>query len=350
MISPIAPLLADPAPRDARLSLAIDGGLTLPDGPVTVLAPRAGERFDPLPMARLQMVQGFRPDHDALVASGYSVYLTPPPAPTALVCVPRAKALAMALIAQAASGSELVLVDGQKTDGIDSIYKDIRARVEIAGNITKAHGRLFWFDPRGADLSDLRAAPGPVTTADGRVFQTGAGVFSADGVDPGSALLADALPADLPSHMVDLGAGWGYLSAQVLSRRGPEVVHLLEADATALDAARQNIPDPRAQFHWVDVTSFTPPPPVNGIVMNPPFHTGRAAQPALGQAFIAAAARMLTSRGHLWMVANRHLPYDPTLASLFAEVTILTQTPTFKVWHARNPRRGGARMASHSKG
>ena len=350
MISLSAPLLAEPAPRDARLALAIAEGLSLPDGPVTVLAPRAGERFDPLPMARLQMVQGFRPDHDALTASGYRVHLSPPPAPSVMVCVPRAKALAMALIEQAATGAELVLVDGQKTDGIESIFKDLRTRVAIAGNITKAHGRLFWFDPRGADLSNLRTGTDKITASDGRVFRTGAGVFSADGVDPGSALLAAALPAELPSHMADLGAGWGYLSAHVLSRSGPEVLHLLEADATALEAARQNIRDPRAQFHWVDATSFTPPTPVNGIVMNPPFHTGRTAQPALGQAFIAAAARMLTSRGHLWMVANRHLPYDAALASAFSEVAILTQTPTFKVWHARNPRRGGARGASHSKG
>lgn len=345
---PLLTLLADPAPRDARLSIALAEGLALPDGTITVLHPRAGEVFDPMDRTRLQMVQPFRPDHDALVAMGYSVSAEFRAAPTVLVCLPRAKTLALDLIAQAATTAALVMVDGQKTDGIESIFKLLRARVDILGNVTKAHGRLFWFDPRGVDLSDLRATLAPITAPDGRVFQTSAGAFSADGIDPASQLLADALPADLPAVMADLGAGWGFLSAAVLARSGVETLHMVEADAAALDMARQNVTDPRAVAHWADATTFTPPAPVNGVVMNPPFHTGRSAQPTLGLAFIAAAARVLSPRGHLWMVANRHLPYDVPLAETFAEVTLLTQTPSFKVWHARIPKRGKAKTPTRN--
>lgn len=95
-------LAADPAPRDARLTLAMAEGLVLPDGLVTVLRPRAAERFDPLDMSRLQVAQGFRPDHDALLAAGYDVAVAARPAPTVLVCLPRSKAEAFSLIAQAA--------------------------------------------------------------------------------------------------------------------------------------------------------------------------------------------------------------------------------------------------------
>ena len=333
--------LADPAPRDARLSIALDEGLSLPDGPVTVLHPRAGEHFDPLDRARLHMVQPLRPDHDALLAAGHTLHLTAPHAPTALVCLPREKALAQDLIAQAGQWAKLVLVDGQKTDGIDSIFRDMRARGPVDGWVTKAHGRLFWFDPAAMDLSGLSASVQQIADEKGRMFQTGAGLFSADGVDPASALLAQALPDELPARIADLGAGWGYLSAAVLDRTGPEVLHLVEANATALNAARANITDPRAQFHWADATTFDAGTSLGGIVMNPPFHTGRTAQPALGMAFIAAAARMLGTRGHLWMVANRHLPYDAALSDRFAEVSVIAQTPAFKVWHARTPRRGG---------
>ena len=52
--------------------------------------------------------------------------------------------------------------------------------------------------------------------------------------------------------------------------------------------------------------------------MNPPFHTSRAADPALGQGFInPQLARNLTRNGNLWMVANRHLPYEVTLNETF---------------------------------
>ena len=53
--------LATPAPRAERMSYAFADGLVLPDGAVTVLRPHAGERFDPVDVDRLQMVQGFSP-------------------------------------------------------------------------------------------------------------------------------------------------------------------------------------------------------------------------------------------------------------------------------------------------
>ncbi|MGP9791548.1 class I SAM-dependent methyltransferase [Roseinatronobacter sp. NSM] len=336
-------LAADPAPRDARLTLAMAEGLVLTDGPVTVLRPRAAERFDPLDMSRLQVAQGFRPDHDALLAAGYDVTVAARPAPTVLVCLPRSKAEAFGLIAQAAGalGAELVLVDGQKTDGIDSVFKTLRARVDVAGVVSKAHGKLFWFDPRGVDLTDLEFRPMTVCDPDLGPFQTVAGVFSADGVDPASQMLAQALPNELPATMADLGAGWGYLSAAVLARDTVKTLHLIEADATALELARGNISDARAQFHWADATQIALPARVEGVVMNPPFHAGRKAQPELGLAFIAATARILAPRGRLWMVANRHLPYEGALAAAFTQVDILVENGAFRVWQASVPKRIG---------
>jgi 16S rRNA (guanine1207-N2)-methyltransferase len=340
-----SPILSDPAPREARLTLAFDEGLTLPEGDISVLRPRAGERFDPLPLARLKLAQGFRPDHDALAQAGWTVSEMPVAAPIALVCLPRAKAEGLALIAQAVHlGAELVLVDGQKTDGIESVLNAVRARVEVLGTVSKAHGKLFWFTPDKTDFSDWRARPCVVSDTGLGDFQTLPGVFSADGIDPGSALLAQHLPEKLPARMADLGAGWGYLSAACLARTGVEVLHLVEAEASALDLARHNIPDPRAQFHWQDACSFALPGPVDGVVMNPPFHTGRKPQPELGLAFIATAARSLGNRGKLWLVANRHLPYEAALASLFSTHEIIAETGAFRVWQAQGPRKKPAAM------
>ena len=73
--------------------------------------------------------------------------------------------------------------------------------------------------------------------------------------------------------------------------------------------------------------------------MNPPFHTGRAAEPALGQAFIANAARLLKPAGQLWLVANRHLPYETPLNEAFASLTEVAGDNRFKILHAARPRR-----------
>ena len=71
--------------------------------------------------------------------------------------------------------------------------------------------------------------------------------------------------------------------------------------------------------------------------MNPPFHAGRNPDPALGRAFIAAAAGMLAPHGKLWMAANRHLPYEDALATHFRHCDSLPGTPAFKLFHAHRP-------------
>jgi 16S rRNA (guanine1207-N2)-methyltransferase len=124
-----------------------------------------------------------------------------------------------------------------------------------------------------------------------------------------------------------------------LTREAVEELHLVEASHTALECAKSNVQDKRAQFHWADARGWKAPGPLDGVVMNPPFHTGRAAEPALGQAFIATAARLLTPSGKLWLVANRHLPYETVLAEKFAKVEELAGDNRFKVLLAERPRR-----------
>ena len=304
-----------------RLSLALDAPDALPaEGRVALFAPPGGLDLAGLPKDRLVAVQPLRPDHDALAARGVAVtQAAQGPYAAAVVFAPRAKAQAHALLAEAAATvvpGGPVWVDGDKTSGIDSLLKELRGRVALGPALPKAHGKIACFDADAAALADWAATDlHPVAG-----FVTRPGVFSADAVDEGSALLAAALPVHLPGRMADLGAGWGWLAAQVLAREGVAHLDLIEADAVALDCARRNISDPRAAFHWADATRVAPPARYDGIVMNPPFHTGREAEPALGLAFIAAAARMLTGSGILWMVANRHLPYADALAAAFAEV------------------------------
>lgn len=324
----------------ARLPLAIEtGGLELPAaGVVSVLHPAATTDLSALPAEQIEVVQPFKPDFDHFHALGYAcVPTSDAQCGTALVCLPRAKALARALIATACQRSTgAVIVDGSKTDGIDSMLRECRKRVDVSGPVAKSHGKLFWFDADPVAFADWQA-----TTQSVGAFVTAPGVFSADGIDPASDLLGQALPAKLGRHVVDLGAGWGYIAAQVLTRNGLERLDLVEADAIALECARRNVPDTRARFHWADATRWAAEERVDTVVMNPPFHTGRTADPSLGRAFVAAAARMLTPSGHLWLVANRHLPYERTLDECFAKVEDAGGDNRFKIFHAFRPKSAG---------
>ncbi|UWQ92014.1 class I SAM-dependent methyltransferase [Rhodobacteraceae bacterium M382] len=322
-----------------RLSLAIQAGVPIPDeGRIAVFHPRGDADLSALPADRVLAIQPMRPDHDALVARGFACAATLPEGErfaASVVFATRAKGLGRDLVARASACTEgPVLVDGAKTDGIDSLIKPLLKQAQAHAPISKAHGKICWF-AGGVEMPDWRAAD--FTDIGGYV--TAPGVFSADGIDPASALLAQSLPVKLGRRVADLGAGWGYLSAQILTHDAVEVLHMVEADHAALDCARRNVTDARAQMHWADACGWAAPEPLDTVVMNPPFHTGRAAEPALGQSFIDTAARVLTPSGQLWLVANRHLPYETRLSEKFAQVEEIAGDNRFKVLHASRPKR-----------
>ncbi|MEM6385067.1 MAG: methyltransferase [Pseudomonadota bacterium] len=317
-----------------RLTLLLaDGSFEVAgDGTAAVVGPPVGTDLSILPKNRVEVVQRYFPDHKAFADAGFATKVAPEgPYSLSILALPRAKHAARSLIATLRPlTSGHLIVDGQKTDGIDSLVKDLRKHADVTEVISKAHGKLCVIE--GGDFTDWVEAEMEV---DG--FKTGPGVFSADRIDPGSAALIAALPKALTGHVVDLGAGWGVLAHAALER-GATSIDLVEADHVAIEAARQNIRKPNARFHWADARTFLPETPPKHIVCNPPFHAARAADPTLGQAFIKNARSILTRNGTLWLVANRHLPYERTLDEAFASVTTLVDTAGYKVIRAERPR------------
>jgi 16S rRNA (guanine1207-N2)-methyltransferase len=329
-----------------RLSLALAAADLMPEGRILVLRPAADSDLAALPQARCLLVQGFRPDHDALTRGGWSVVAETAETgfAAAVVLAPRSRAEARALVAEAAARVQPggpIWLDGAKTDGIDSLLKDVRGRVELSAPFAKAHGKVAMLsNPGPAVFADWAA--GATHPAPG--FVALPGCFSATGIDAGSAALASVLPMDLKGKAADLGAGWGWLSAEILKRQKVTALHLVEAEWAALQSSRTNVADPRAEFHWADLRAGVKLPPLDLVVMNPPFHVGRAGDPSLGAAFIRAAAGLLVPSGQLYMVANRHLPYEEVLAQVFGEVEELKGPGTagaggFKLFRAARPLR-----------
>lgn len=209
--------------------------------------------------------------------------------------------------------------------------------------LSKHHCRVFSTVKPASDWDETALAQWQAQAALRRLPETGwwsrPGLFSWDRPDPGSELLARHLPATLKGHGADLGVGWGYLSMELL-RRCPDVSALdgFDVDARALEPARRNLGNVmvpvRPRLYWRDVTSGVGQAKYDFIISNPPFHEGRDTDPALGLRFIAAAARALKKQGELWLVANKHLPYEPLLAELFHEHSAIMQTAGYKVLRA----------------
>jgi 16S rRNA (guanine1207-N2)-methyltransferase len=325
-----------------RWTLALEAGeFSLPPGPVVVL--RAQGDGDYAALGDVTCVQGFAPDHDRLAARGLPVAVEVPEGASyaaALLQIVKARAGTLASIAEALMvlrPGGLLMVDGQKEEGIEAILKVLKGAFAIDGVLSKAHGKLIWLTrPEVLPEAVMGWMPEPHETEDGYV--TVPGGFSADGPDRGSELLVALVP-EVKGRVADLGAGWGYVAGEILAEQdGIESFDLIEADHAMLEAAETNIDDPRARFHWADVTRFEPEAPYDVIVSNPPFHHGRRADPALGRAFIAAAARMLAPRGRFYMVANRHLPYEDALKAAFGTGRLLGELEGYKIYEAAKPK------------
>lgn len=293
----------------------------------------------------VSLVQGFKPDHRSLLASGFRVTPTPEGDgfDTALVLVGRHRGQNENRIADAielVNSDGLVVVAGGKEDGIASLRKRVAGLVELEGQMPKYHGIVYWFR-RPEDAADILAAlreSNGEMLVDGR-FRTMPGMFSHDSIDTGSKLLADNLPSDLSGKVADYCAGWGYLAAEVLRRAsGVKQIDLYEADFASVEAAKLNLADAghsaARNFFWHDLLGEKVTEHYDAIVMNPPFHKARAADPLIGQGMIKAAATALRRGGRLLMVANTALPYEAVLNGQFGGHKEITRDGGFKVLSA----------------
>ncbi|MCH6485160.1 class I SAM-dependent methyltransferase [Pseudoxanthomonas sp. LH2527] len=333
----------------------VQGQLAWPSGPVLFLRARDGAALRQFPLPQVVCEQSFRPDAELLERAGLRVVADAAEDgvryPLVLVLPPRQREEARALLARAmqlASPGGVVVAAMTNNEGAKSGEADLKQLGGLAGTLTKFHCRTFWTRPLGeaadeAMLQQWSALDAPRRIEGGR-FLSRPGVFAWNRIDPASASLVECLPNDIAGHGADLGAGWGFLSLSLLAcNPAITALDLYEAEARALALAKANLLDVGASaalgFHWHDVTAGLPSR-YDFIVSNPPFHTqSRADRPDIGQRFIAAAAEALKPGGRLWLVANRHLPYEQTLNERFGDVRVAGERDGFKVIAAIKARR-----------
>ncbi len=324
--------------RDA-LALAFERGelpLPLDDQRYAMLEAQVLPRSDIEWPEMFECEQGFRPLDVELAQKNYQnnrqLDLTSKTHAGVVVFPNRSRAINETNITRGWNGLReggFLVVAADNKAGVKALRKWVASKTEIAGDFSKHHAVVFWVMKKGDDWP-LQNEPTQVGK-----YQIGAGMFSADGPDAGSVLLASHFDRRIRGRVADFGAGWGYLASELLGKSDRvESIDLHEANWTALQAAKQNVTSDIATFHWTDIATEAPKGPFDWIVMNPPFHAGRAAEPELGSKFIQAAAKALPQGGRLLMVANRNLPYERTLNEVFRKFTQLADSGGFKVIEA----------------
>jgi 16S rRNA (guanine1207-N2)-methyltransferase len=143
------------------------------------------------------------------------------------------------------------------------------------------------------------------------------GAFASGKLDAASALLLEHLPSGADRNVLDIGAGYGAL-AGFLGLEGATIT-TLEDDALSVvsitDTMRSNELKARVLHSDVD-QALEPTAKFDLIVMNPPFHVGKALRLDVALEFIHAAGRHLANGGEVWLVANHFLPYEEPMRAL----------------------------------
>lgn len=339
------------APSLQTLFLPFEQGLVQTDQASALFL---GARWHPFlaDMGDVQLWQPFYPAADTLMAHGLHPLPSLPAQKTyslVLVDVPKQVEEAQFWIAHAAAilqpGGVLVIAAANDAGG-NRLVKWMTSLGFAPESLSKNKARVVWgVRPRTiSPIADEWFENGGicnVVMADGGTVCTQPGIFGWNKIDAGSRLLADLLPSDLGGTGADYGCGWGYLSSRLLEKtKAMEDLYLLEADSRALACAKNNLENVRGSctLHplWTDATNPAENmPPLDFIIMNPPFHEGKKTDLALGQGFIESASRALKKNGRLWMVANAHLPYEKILVEKFVAVEKVTERDGFKVFSCR---------------
>jgi 16S rRNA (guanine1207-N2)-methyltransferase len=201
-----------------------------------------------------------------------------------------------------------------------------------------------------------------------------AGVFSEGGVDDGSALLLSCvrvLAED--ARILDLGCGDGVLGLTLAARHRGAQVTFVDDSERAVESARCSAAataDSLDRFEFIQAGKLFPeaeapagpdadpeanpvadvsagpeanpagksstsgvvePGSFDVVVINPPFHAGKARGDHTAWQMFHEARRALRRGGEVWVVGNRHLGYHARLKRLFSRVEVAASDQRFVV-------------------
>jgi 16S rRNA (guanine1207-N2)-methyltransferase len=234
-----------------------------------------------------------------------------------------------------------VLVYGANDEGIKPALKRMKHLFERVETIdSRRHCRVL----RGVRPDELEALDGTLAAhrrvesldLDGESFEyvVYPGLFAKGRVDPASAALLQAMTA-MPddAKVLDFASGGGLLS-MVLRRTYPGAAfQLIDADAVAVAAARENVPGALVLCgdSWTRLPKYRR---YDRIVSNPPIHTGKGRDYSVLTRLVEGAEARLLPNGALWLVVQRQIPVRPMLEATFDDVEIVWEDSRFRVWRS----------------
>lgn len=156
-------------------------------------------------------------------------------------------------------------------------------------------------------------------------FETDAGVFSKQHVDPGSELLCQSLPQAFCGDVLDMGCGWGAMTVMTLSNHPDVRMTMADVNERALDLAVRNVRQNGMQAQAVLSDGFEKIEGLfDAVITNPPIRAGKA----VIYAMFEQARSHLKPGGKLYLVVRKQQGAPSALKylkTLYAQAEVIAR-------------------------
>ncbi|OOF49482.1 16S rRNA (guanine(1207)-N(2))-methyltransferase RsmC [Rodentibacter trehalosifermentans] len=244
----------------------------------------------------------------------------------------------MQLLANAQEGQEMLVI-GENRCGVRSVEKMLAPFGDIAKIDSARRCGLYHFSlkkrPHFSFHTYWKTYHHP--QLQGLTIHSLPGVFSANELDAGTALLLSTLNHPIKGKVLDLGCGAGVIGSIIKKTNPKSAIVMTDIHAMALESARKTLSENQLEGEVFASDVFSD---VKGkfdlIISNPPFHDGIDTAYQAVKTLITQAKWHLNQGGELRIVANAFLPYPDLLQQHFGEFEVLAQTSKFKVYSVKN--------------